>query len=157
MADWLSTHEEQEINDLIDKLKSKMIGIVHTNARARAHNQELLDEHYKDVKMAEMKAAMEQAQHELHNGFGLTDAHINKASAWQRKHDTEVHNNPKGYHGASGGGFEWVFYPTGLGTTCDCICSSCKNKAIKEHGSEYWQHLKDVGGVCAVIDWTEAF
>lgn len=157
MTDWVTQSAEKEVRDLIDQLHLKLTTIIHTNARARAHNQELIDEHYKDKQMAQMKADMEKAQNESRNGFPLTEKERHKAFEWQRQHDTNVHNNPKGYHGVSGGGFEWVFYPTGLGTTCDCICSSCKNKAIKEYGANYWEHLKEMGGVCAVIDWSEAF
>ena len=65
---------------------------------------------------------------------------------------SEVHANPEGYHGASGGGFSYTFYPTGLGTTCN----QCKAKAIREAGKKWYDRCKELGGVCEVVGW-EAF
>lgn len=31
----------------------------------------------------------------------------------------------------SGGGYEYNFYPTAIGTSGVCICSTCRSKAIR--------------------------
>ena len=64
-----------------------------------------------------------------------------------KQHDTVVHNNPDQYHGASGGGFEFVFYPTGLGTAGDCICASCKRSCIRKFGTMWYEECIAMGGI----------
>lgn len=156
MTDWLTQHDLKSIEDIIQDLNNKLHALARANERARQANEILHDEHYKDNELANMKQRMEEAIKAKHNGFPLTAEERQKAYDWQQKHDTTVHNNPEMYHGASGGGFEWVFYPTGLGTTCDCICSACKRKAISEAGAGWYSKCQEMGGVCEVIGW-EAF
>lgn len=156
MNDWAATRDIKAIENLIKELNDKLLDLAHANERARAANAILHDEHYKDNELANMKERMDEAIKARHNGFPLTAEERQKAYDWQIEHDTTVHDNPKMYHGASGGGYEWVFYPTGLGTTCDCICSACKRKAIAEAGIKWYDKCKEMGGVCEVIGW-EAF
>lgn len=153
---WLTQHDLKSIEDLISALDTKLHDLARANERARQANELLHDEHYKDQEMANMQARMHEAIAARHHGFPLTKDERTKAYKWQQEHDATVHNNPDGYHGASGGGYEWVFHPTGLGTTCDCICTSCKSTAIAAAGTKWYTKCQEMGGVCEVVGW-EAF
>ena len=78
--------------------------------------KELKDEHYKDKRLQEMSEKLEQVRADARRGFPLSVEESNAITAWKAKHDTLRHNNPKQYHGASGGGYSYEFYPTGIGT-----------------------------------------
>lgn len=146
MTDFVTQIQEKEINKLIDELHWQLNELVRINTDARQRNQKLLDEHFKDETIAQLKAERDTAVQDSHRGFPITESELKTVNAWQKKHDTEVHNNPTQYHGASGGGYSFVFYPTGIGTFGECICSSCMAKAVT-NGKDWYKHLKALGGV----------
>lgn len=143
MTDFVTQIQEKEINKLIDELHWQLNELVRINTDARQRNQELLNEHFKDETLAKLKTERDKAVQDSHRGFPITESELKTINAWRKKHDTEVHNNPQQYHGACGGGYEYSFYPTGIATFGECICTSCKSKAIKEKGAEYYKYLKD--------------
>lgn len=147
MTDFVAQIHEKEIDKLINELHWQLNSLVRMNADARQRNQELLDEHFKDETLAKLKAERDKAVKDSYRGFPITESELKAIHAWQKKHDTEVHNNPNQYHGASGGGYSFVFYPTGIGTAGECICSSCKHRALKEYGMDYYTHLREMGGI----------
>ena len=106
----------------------------------------LLDEKWTDKTLQEMETKLDQAINDKNRGFPISKEEEAKINTWKLKHDTEIHNNPKQYHGVSGGGYEYSFHPTGLGTIGYCICSSCKSRAIQEKGIKYWEYLKEHNG-----------
>ena len=140
----------------IEDLRKTLLSLENDNNRLQKRFNEIYDEKWKDNELLEMKQKMERAIRERSYGFPLTEEERNFSYDWQRKHDSEVHSNPEGYHGASGGGFSYTFYPTGLGTTCNCFCNQCKAKAIREAGAKWYDRCKELGGVCEVVGW-EAF
>lgn len=124
-------------------------------------NKLLKQENYKDnelkmmaekVEAAEKKA--EQYWKESRFGFPMTKEERDAVRDWKIKHDKKVHNNPRGYHGVSGGGYIYKFYPTGIGTLGSCICGICHkralNFAIEETNTydnlKYQQYMKEHNG-----------
>ena len=143
------------IEDKIEDLRKTLLSLEDTNNRLQKKFNEISEEKWRDNQLQEMRLEMEKAIQERNYGFPLTERQYNRAIDWQRKHDSEVHSNPEGYHGASGGGFSYTFYPTGLGTTCRCFCNQCKTKAIREAGVEWYDKCKELGGVCEIVGWED--
>lgn len=156
IKDYFHKKEIESIDGAIDKLKKALISLEDRNMRLQKSLEAIKSEKWRDNELQDMKQKMEKAIQESSYGFPLTKLARDNAYNWQRKHDAEVHFNPEGYHGASGGGFSYTFYPTGLGTTCDCFCNQCKAKAIREAGEKWYDRCKELGGVYEVIGW-EAF
>ena len=93
-------------------------------------NKKLRDEHYKDAEMADMKRQLASLEEAYYRGFPLTEEQERKINEWKKRHDAEQHNNPQGYHGVSGGGFAYIFYPTAIGCTIQCRCNHCHEIAM---------------------------
>lgn len=134
------------VENKIEDLKQILLSMVHNNDRLQRQFNELWDEKWKDNELQEMKKKFEAMRADYHRGFPITEAEEKKINNWILKHDEEVHCNPKHYHGVSGGGYEYSFHPTGLGTIGYCICGICKSRAIQEKGIKYWDYLKEHNG-----------
>ena len=86
----------------------------------------------------------------MRRGFPISAKESEAISAWKKEHDANEHGNPNQYHGASGGGYNYEFYPTGIGTFSRCVCSSCSNRAFREAEGDikkYENLLKQYKGV----------
>ena len=156
VRNFLHSRDVKTIENKIEDLRQTLLSLENNNNRLQKRFNEIYEEKWKDNELMEMKLKMERAIRERNYGFPLTEEERNRSYDWQRKHDAEVHSNPEGYHGAAGGGFSYTFYPSGLGTTCDCFCNQCKAKAIREAGEKWYNRCKELGGVCEVVGW-EAF
>ncbi len=93
-------------------------------------NKKLRDEHYKDTELADMKRQLDSLKEAYYRGFPLTEQEKAQIDQWQKIHDTNEHNNPTGYHGVSGGGFAYMFYPTAIGILTKCRCNICHKRAL---------------------------
>lgn len=87
-------------------------------------------EAYKDEEIAKLKEQADEYWEQLRYGFGVTKEEHDKVYQWQKNHDATEHNNLKGYHGVSGGGYSYMFYPTSIGVFWHCECDICKRKAM---------------------------
>lgn len=94
--------------------------------------KELKDEHYKDKRLQELTEELNKVRADAHRGFSISAEESEAIAAWKAEHDTNEHGNPNQYHGTSGGGYNYEFYPTGIGTFSRCVCSSCSNRAFRE-------------------------
>ena len=95
-------------------------------------------------------AAATQASTE--KGFPLSQGQREAIATWQRNHDVMVHHNIKHYHGASGGTYQYVFTPTGVGTIGECVCSICQKNAIREKESDWYPYCKVMDGIFVFQD-----
>lgn len=107
--------------------------------KAREENKKLRDENYKDNELSMMEARVNHLEAEkkvyledYYRGFPISKNEVEEITEWKKKHDTEEHNNPNQYHGSSGGGYNYEFIPTGLGTIGKCICLVCKKRAYDD-------------------------
>lgn len=78
-----------------------------------------------------MKARLDEMSADYYRGFPISESESEMVSKWKRNHDATEHANPKGYHGCSGGGYSYVFYPTAIGTSGVCVCDVCRTKAYR--------------------------
>lgn len=151
--DWRQYCEDKDIEKIdknIQQLQQLLYNMRQEVTATQRMYDALNDEKWKDTELALMNFEKTLAIKERNLGFPLTEEERNRAIEWQKTHDTEVHNNPAQYHGVSGGGFIWCFYPMGLGTACDCICTSCQSKAIKKAGIAWYRHCQKLGGIFEV-------
>lgn len=86
--------------------------------------KELTSEHYKDEELAKMKAELETARADLRRGFEISEREDKDIENWIENHENTVHGGNH-HHGVSGGGYKFVFYPTGLGTSGVVRCCIC--------------------------------
>lgn len=134
------------VEDKIEDLKQTLLYLTHNNDRLQRQFNELYDEKWADTTLQNMKNELEQTKQDMYRGFPISEAENKKINNWILKHDEEVHNNREHYHGVSGGGYEYSFHPTGLGTISYCICGICKSRGLREKGEKYWDYLKEHNG-----------
>ena len=123
---------EETIDEYLHAIKFNLQQNKKLENQLRDRIKELEDEHYKDIRLQELIEELDKVRADARRGFSISTKEGEAIAAWKQKHDTEQHNNPNQYHGASGGGYVYEFYPTGIGTFGSCICSFCKNRALHE-------------------------
>ena len=136
---------ERDINNIkekIDSLKNSLLFIADVNNRLQKQVDELLNENWKDTKLQEIQQELNKVRADYNRGFHISEADDKKINQWILKHDEEIHHNYNHYHGASGGGFSYVFTPTGLGTIGTCFCDICRGRAIKEQPTGWRDYCK---------------
>lgn len=131
----------------LDSVKSMVIDMQKEYAALEHTLETVRSEKWKDAELQNLKRERDQAVEDMYRGFPISQDESDKINAWIKAHDTEVHNNPQQYHGASGGGYEYVFFPTGLGTVAYCICGSCKRRSLQERGEKWFERCEELKGV----------
>ena len=101
---------------------------------------------YKDEELTAMKETYEKMKNDYYRGFPISKEEIAKINKWIKNHENTHHGGYPCYHGVSGGGYSYVFYPTAIGTAGEIVCGSCRKKALidsKMDNKLYKQLLKD--------------
>lgn len=140
--------DEKDIDEALNIIKENLTRARKTEKELREQLKEAKDAAYASKEMSEMKAELEKMRTEFHLGFPMTAAENKAVALWQAKHDAEVHNNPNQYHGCSGGGYTFKFYPTAISTSGICVCDRCNAKAITNAKdiNEYRNLMKEYNG-----------
>lgn len=123
---------EAAVDEYLETIKVNFTNQRKLEKALRTRIKELEDEHYKDKRLQELTEELNKVRADARRGFPISAKESEAISAWKAKHDTEKHNNPNQYHGCSGGGYTYKFYPTAIGTFSECICGVCHRKAFKE-------------------------
>lgn len=94
----------------------------------RKRNIELLDEHYKDKSLSEMKEQYEKMQKNYYRGFPISEEEDLAIKKWQKEHDEKVHRLTDDRlrmkaEGVCGGRYSYRFVPTSLGVSGVVRCS----------------------------------
>lgn len=148
--DWITYNADLDIKkaeEALDSVKQMVTDLRRRCASAAQEVEKLRSENWKDDQLLSMQKKVQEATSDMNRGFPISKEELASIHKWMKNHDAQIHNNPNQYHGASGGGFEFVFYPTGIGTAGDCICCSCKHRAIKEYGEKWYNNCKESGGI----------
>lgn len=82
------------------------------------------DEKFKDKELQKMKQELKTMREEYYRGFPISKDEEEEIKEFMKKHN-EKHG---GYHGCSGGGFAYIFYPTAIGTSGVVRCDRCKEE-----------------------------
>ena len=124
------------LSESIDNLQYWFSSLNEEIKRVSDENARLKDEHYKDEELQAMKTKMEEAiakrdeiWHDCLRGFPISENEQTQINNWMKKHDAEEHKNSEQYHGCSGGGFSYEFYPTAIGTSGVIVCDCCRKRA----------------------------
>lgn len=123
---------EETIDEYLENIKYNLLQKESRINSLQDSIKKITDEKYASEEMQKMKNQLEEARADLHRGFSITEGENDLIYNWKREHETTRHMNPKGYHGVSGGGYVYKFYPTAIGTSGVCQCTSCYRKAIVE-------------------------
>lgn len=130
---------EKTIEDYLLNIKELSKSKDNQIQKLKAENAQLKDKNYKDNELDSMKKQVESAKidmevmrRDMDRGFPITAKEKEAIHNWSKNHDKKEHKNPRGYHGAIGGGFDYVFTPTSIGTVGMCVCGTCQKKAYAE-------------------------
>ena len=120
---------EKDLQGLFHCIEANILGKQQFIEELREEIKKVKEETYRDEEVARLNAQIASLREEIYYGFAITKAESDKIQEWKQKHDAEEHKNPKGYHGVSGGGYTYKFYPTAIGTFWNCTCDTCARKA----------------------------
>ena len=120
---------EKAIDEYLNTIKRNLLSKEDTIACLREELKKAKDEAYASEEMTRMKEELDRARKSLYRGFPIDEDEDKHIRDWQHRHETLCHKNPKGYHGATGGGYTYKFYPTSIGVIGTCYCDICHHKA----------------------------
>ena len=127
---------EKTIEDYLLNIKELFKNKDNQIQKLKAENAQLKDKNYKDNELDSMKKQVESAKidmeimkKDMYRGFPITAKEKEAIYNWSKEHDKKEHKNPRGYHGAIGGSFDYVFTPTSIGTVGVCVCKTCERRA----------------------------
>lgn len=120
---------EKDLQGLFHCIEANIMDKQKLVEELRADLKEAKSETYKDEELAKVKKQLEELREDTYHSFMISASEAEKVAEWKKKHDAEEHKNPKGYHGVSGGGYTYKFYPTAIGTFWNCTCDTCARKA----------------------------
>ena len=146
-------NDEEDLEKLFTLLRGNILGKQETIRELREEIKRVKDDTYKDSELQKMQSRYNEMSEDYYRGFPVSAKESERVNEWIRKHDASEHSNPKGYHGCSGGGFIYEFYPTAIGTAGTCICGTCRRKALNhacktgEYDREAYQwYMKEHNG-----------
>lgn len=147
---WLTYWEQQDISEIegaIDILSNQLIKMREKLTEAQIECASMREDNWKDEELIKMRTKLISALEDNTRGFPISAEEAEQINKWQEQHDTEIHNNPMRYHGATGGGYEYLFTPTSIGVIGECMCSTCRRKAIMLDPENWLDVLVDMNGV----------
>lgn len=119
---------DANINECLDYIREKINSNERTIEALRKRNIELLDEHYKDKTLSEMKEQYEKMQKNYYRGFPISEEEDLAIGKWQDEHDRKVHGLTNDMllikaGGICGGRYSYHFVPTSIGVSGVVRCS----------------------------------
>lgn len=120
------------IDDLFKALKTKFENEEQLVNQLKTFNNELLDKHYKDKELSNMKSELTQARDDLTRGFPISLEEQISINTWVKEHDKRMHVRGVKRGGALGGRFSYYFVPTSMGVFGTIQCDVCMNKYQSE-------------------------
>lgn len=120
---------EKAIDEHLNTIKRNLLSKEETIAYLREELKKAKDEAYVSEEMTRIKEELDKTRKDLYRGFPISENESKHIRDWQCRHETLYHKNPKGYHGAIGGGYTYKFYPTSIGVIGTCYCDICHREA----------------------------
>lgn len=100
------------------------------NRHLRMENLRLQSEHYKDTELVEMQRKITEKERQLNRSFPVSEDEDNAIRSWEEDHMRKEHPHSasqlKRIRMPDDCYFEYIFFPTGLGTRgiCRCRCGA---------------------------------
>lgn len=119
---------DANINECLDYIREIVNSNEQTIEALKKRNNELLDEHYKDKALSEMKEQYEKMQENYYRGFPISEEEDLAIEKWQKEHDEKIHGLTDDRlrmkaGGVSGGRYSYRFIPTSIGVSGTVRCS----------------------------------
>lgn len=144
---------EEGIDEYLNAIKRNLLSKEDTIAYLREELKKAKDEAYASEEMTRMKEEFDRIRSNLYRGFPINEDEDENIKNWQKRHEILCHMNPKGYRGATGGGYTYEFYPTSIGVVGTCYCDICNREATiaavkdgKYDAKNYLKRLKELDG-----------
>lgn len=115
--------DKDYLDKILDQAKKEINRMYEKNVKLVEENQVLLDGHYKDKKLQEMKESLDIMHQDLMRGFPISSDQLDAVKEWFDKH--------KGQDSTTEGKFikypkhyihHYVFTPTEIGTVGEVVC-----------------------------------
>ena len=114
------------IEECVKSILSRIESYEDTIERLKEENKKLKDEVWKDEELQDMKEQLDKMKSNYHRGFNITEEEDATIKEWKKKHEEEVHGlTTPTAHGAAGGGYSYIFYPTAIGCSGVIRCDAC--------------------------------
>ena len=120
---------KKEIEKYCHKIVDLMIELKDDNDKLRNTIIEMKDKTYKDNELKELSEKVHTLENDYYRGFPLSEEKASDIQQWKEHHENSEHNKSNHYHGVSGGGYIYSFYPTAISTLGICSCSTCDEAA----------------------------
>lgn len=128
----LKVHDiETACKNFTDEIVAITRRVQGENNRLQAENKALKDEHYKDAEIQRLLAECQEWKARACRGFEIDEDERIAIDEWKKNHIQERHNG-KGYAGAIGGRFKYIFTPTSIGEIGEIQCSCGEKFCFKE-------------------------
>lgn len=124
-----SLRTESAIDEYLDVIKQNLMTKENQIAALQDQLKEARDAAYVSNELSKIKDELDIAKADLIRGFPISAEKMKAINEWQTRHEEEIHHNFDHYHGTSGGGYLYEFYPTAIGTSGVCVCEVCKRRA----------------------------
>ena len=119
---------------LIDEITEKIDQVLKCSETLYDENNKMKNEIYKDEKMQEMSKKFQKMREDYYRGFPISEKESLAIQEWKEEHEKIHHKNDE-YHGCGGGGYNYIFYPTAIGTSGVCECEAC-SAAARQYACE---------------------
>ena len=119
------------VEECVKSILSRIESYEDTIERLKEENQKLKDEVWKDEELQDMKEQLDKMKAKYHRGFNITEEEDATIKEWKKKHEEEVHGlTAPTAHGAAGGGYSYIFYPTAIGCAGVVKCNACGEEFV---------------------------
>lgn len=130
--------EVPPIEKCVNSILSRIESYEDTIKRLKEENRKLKDEVWKDEELQNMKEQLDKMKSDYNRGFNITEEEDTAIKEWKKKHEEEVHGltaptTRMNAHGAVGGGYSYIFYPTAIGCAGVVKCNACGEEFVFSH------------------------
>lgn len=119
------------LEESFESIRQHILSVERANKGLCEALETLRDEKWRDEELQHWKEVANNAQEELHRGFGIDQDEADAIRAWQKEHEKKFHNG-NSYRGAIGGGYTYEFVPTSIGTIGTIKCSCGEKYCFRE-------------------------
>lgn len=123
-------HNFQGLNKSLDEVKYQVEETLKYAEKLEDENKALKSDLYEKEEIKVLSNQIELLK--ANRGFDITPIERKHISDWKKAHIENQHNG-KESKSAIGGGFEYTFYPTSIGTVGCVHCVSCMNRVLDEY------------------------
>lgn len=115
-----------KFEDAIESIVCRINDAVEEKERALRQ----LEEWNKDEELTKVREELKKCKDDMRRGFQISEDEQKDIQAWIRRHEEYAHGlktleQRVLAHGCSGGGYTYMFYPTGIGTIGIVKCNAC--------------------------------